>query len=295
MEELIKNFCDRKYLKRKHPSLEIGQCEKTNREFIYIDDLMIIVRFLGYVKFEYNRPKSRNHIFMRGQTEDFGTMIPSIFRGKDITAGRIQSRLAAYQKVKQRLGEINSAERFKGEIGGASLQHYGLKTPWLDLVDNIFIALWFARNEMIWIENNSCKIEKSEKEFGWIYLLKADYEQIVNDEGIYQGINTQWCDLRYHHRDLSLRPHFQHGIFITKSNYSESNFDLNNEIVATIKFPIRLKNDIKDVKPKQMFPEKSYDNTYKYLTKPKINHMICDVEKEWELDKEELGRIFTVN
>jgi hypothetical protein len=161
-------------------------------------------------------------------------------------------------------------------------------------VDNIFIGLWFARNQMKWLDEENCKIEKSKSEYGWIYLLKADYETNVNDEGICIGENTQWCDLRYHHQDLSLRPHFQHGIFISRTGYSNENYNLNDEIVATIKFPRKLKNDIEDVLPNHVFPEKKYDNTYKYLTEPQINKIIKNVEKEYDLDERELGRMFTI-
>jgi len=295
MEELIQNFVDKKYLKKKHPSLKIDTNMETKREFIFIDDLMLIVRFLGYMKFEYNRPKNRNHIFIRGQVNDHNGMIPSIFRGSDLNFNRIERRLSAYEKVKKDIYRITKAARFMGEVGGASMQHYGLKTPWLDLVDNIFIGLWFARNQMKWLDEEKYQIEKSKNEFGWIYLLKAEYEKKVNDEGICIGEKTQWCDLRYHHRDLSLRPHFQHGIFISRTDYSKENYDMDEDVVATIKFPIKLKNDIQDVLPKYIFPEKRYDNTYKYLTKPKINEMIELTEKEFDLDERELGRMFTIN
>ncbi len=294
MKNLIQEFVNKKNLKRKHPSLRIGINPETKREYIFIDDLMLIVRFLGFIKFEYNRQNKRNHIFIRGQVNDYEGMMPSIFRGGNLNTDRIGKRLKAFEKIKKEIYKLKPAARFRGETGGASLQHYGLKTPWLDLVDNIFIGLWFARNEMKWIDEENYEIEKSQKEFGWIYLLKADYEKKVNNEGICIGDNTQWCDLRYHHRDLSLRPHFQHGIFIAKTEYSKSQYDLNNEIVATIKFPIQLKNDIEDVSSNHMFPEKYYDNTYKYLTEPKINNKIEEVEKEFGLDIRELGRMFTI-
>ncbi len=221
-------------------------------------------------------------------------MVPSIFRGENLNSERKEKRLNAFKKVKEEIYKLKPAARFKGEIGGASFQHYGLKTPWLDLVDNIFIGLWFARNQMKWIAEENYKIEKSKNEFGWIYLLKADYDTKVNNEGICMGNKTQWCDLRYHHRDLSLRPHFQHGIFIAKSKYSKENYDLKDEIIATIKFPINLKNDMLDVSPNHIFPEKQYDNTYKYLTEPKINMKIMEVEKEFGLEERELGRMFTI-
>lgn len=294
MESLIQKFVNKKYLKKKHPSLEIGMNPETNREYVYIDDLMLIVRFLGYIKFEYNRPNGRDHIFIRGQVNDYKNMIPSIFRGENLTSERRKKRLNAFTRIKEEIYKLKPAARFKGEIGGASLQHYGLKTPWLDLVDNIFIGLWFARNQMEWIEKEKYEIERSKNEFGWIYFLKAGYDVKVNDEGLCIGDKTQWCDLRYHHRDLSLRPHFQHGIFIAKSNYSYENYDLNEEVVATIKFPINLKNDIQDVSPNHIFPEKRYDNTYKYLTEPIVNERIAEVEKEFGLVDRELGRMFTL-
>lgn len=294
MESLIQQFVDKRFLKTKHPSLKLATNPNTNREYVYIDDLMLIVRFLGYIKFEYNRPNNRNHIFMRGQVCDYEKMIPSLFRGKNLSPGEKEKRLRAFEKVKEEIHKLKKAARFKGELGGASLQHYGLKTPWLDLVDNIFIGIWFARNQMKCMEEDVYEIEKSQNEFGWIYLLKADYETKINSEGICIGNETQWCDLRYHHRDLSLRPHFQHGIFIAKSTYSEENYDLQNSIVATIKFPIHLKNDIQDVSPNHIFPEKQYDNTYKYLTEPEINMKILEIENEFGLDKRDLGRMFTI-
>ncbi len=273
--------------------MRIGVNPETNREYVFIDDLMLIVRFLGFIKFKYNRPKSRNHIFIRGQVNDCKNMIPSLFRGENLTEGKIKARSDAFKEVKEKI--CKSPARFKGEIGGASLQHYGLKTPWLDLFDNIFIGLWFARNEMSRVKDEIYEIKESEEDFGWIYLVKATYGKNVNEEGICIGEKTKWCDLRYHHRDLSLRPHFQHGIFISKLNYSKDNLDLNNEIVATIKFPIKnLKNDIEDVSANHIFPGKYYDNTYKYLTGPKVNEQIEEIERKLGLQDRELGRIFTI-
>lgn len=293
MKNLIQKFCDRRYLKVKHPTLKIDVDPISKREFVFIDDLHLIVRFWGYLK--YQNRVSENHIFIRGQVKDYGNMIPSLFRGDKLTKERIQRRLKAYQRIKEGICKIYKAARFQGEIGGATLQHYGLKTPWLDLVDNIFIGLWFARNEMKWIEGEKTyEIKNRQEEYGWIFLLKTNFGKKMNNEGVWQGGGIQWCDLRYMDTDLSLRPHFQHGIFISKSNYSEDNFDLNDEIIATIKFPIKLKNDIEDVKPKHIFPSTFYDNTYKYLIKPKVNKMIKRVEEESGLNDREIGRIFTV-
>lgn len=269
-------------------------------ENIYIDDLLLIIRFWGYVKNEYAKSEDKNHIFIRGQVDDFHEdMLPTLFRKTD-SLEILRKRLEAYEKVTKEIKKIHrirKAARFIGEIGSAILQHYGLNTPWLDLIDNIFVGIWFARNEMDSkkIEQGVCEYKKvADDKCGWIYLLKANYGGKTNNEGVHSGKLTKWCDLRSYHQSLSLRPHAQHGIVIAKSNYSDDKFHLNDEIVATIKFPVKLKNNIEDVKTKHMFPSEWYDNTYKYLLDPKINKTIEETEKEFDFHNKELGRIFTV-
>ncbi len=96
---------------------------------------------------------------------------------------------------------------------------------------------------------------------------------------------------------LSLRAHTQHGIFASRNRWSETNYDLNEFVVATVKFPITsafisLIDDFNIFSMGYMFPSPYYDNTYQTLRKSKVTELICNVERNNSLKKGELGKIY---
>ena len=298
MNNIVYEFCDRKYLKEKH-KIKVGS--NSNRDYVFLEDPMILARFAGHLKYNLGQPLNGYQVFMRGQSKDYPRMQPSISRNIGGPENNIQVHYKAYEELVSEIRKAKDLKRFRGKIGGAILQHYGIRTPWLDLVDNLFIALWFACHERSKSEPFQY-IAKSIGEFGWIYFLRLedpmDKESIIDNQGIVIGTNSMWCDLRISQTSLSLRAHTQHGIFASRSNIANYSFDLGDFVVATVKFPVtsEFKSILKEFIPfstSYLFPSPYYDNTYKILRKGKIHDLIIEVERRNGLNEGELGRINT--
>ncbi len=232
---------------------------------------------------------------MRGQPNDFSGMIPSLFRNIRDKA-EFSKLYIAYKELGQQIKQISKAKRFEGEVGSAILQHYGVKTPWLDLVDNIFVALWFACWERFEYKDGFRFRQRNPSEFGWVYFLKFDYGE-PDREDVIVGNDTRYCDLRSSTESLVLRAHTQHGVFGTLNDLEYSNYDLDKYIVASVKFPVENFINLLDrhgvITPRYMFPSDYYDNTYKVLHQLKISALIRRVEMEHGLESGDLGTIET--
>ena len=233
MDKLVEKFCDKKFLKKKHV-LKIEGNE--NREYVYLEDPIVLARLAGEIKHGLGRPSLGSQVFMRGQTEDFSGMIPSLFRMIS-NEGEFLKRYSAYKELGQKIKNISKAKRFEGEIGNAILQHYGIDTPWLDLVDNIFIALWFACWNRVKYKDGYKYQMRHSGEYGWIYFLQFEYGKVTPSD-VFVGKKTKYCDLRTGTNSLVLRAHTQHGIFGALTEPKFSNCNMNQYIIATVKFPL---------------------------------------------------------
>lgn len=80
--------------------------------------------------------------------------------------------------------------RFQRPSLSALLQHYGVKTTWLDVVDDLRIASWFAMHKI-----SGGRAEPRTQGSGWIYLLSSK-----SDTGCLEVL-----DLRMAHHGLILR------------------------------------------------------------------------------------------
>lgn len=99
------------------------------------------------------------------------------------------------------------------------LQHYGLKTRWLDVVDNIWIALWFACHTQITRGRYAHHERRSVGQEGtgakaYIYVFETGETESTAIPGYRVGEKTRLVDLRYSVPSVYLRPHAQHGVLI---------------------------------------------------------------------------------
>jgi len=273
-------------LEKGRKGLEIPyiQDAKTKRSYLYLDTPHILALFAGYLK-KNLLETAKSHVFFRGQTNDYGTMIPRLFRG-NITLNQLEKRILAYKKLINELPKTYEASRFQKESVGAILQHYGIKTPWLDLVDNLYTAIWFATKEPKRASGKPIEYINSKKEFGWLYFIRTK----INNKS-----ELKWYDLREEQSSLSLRLHVQHGISATRENvnWNLSNRCLNDFVVALVKFPNNKDWSLEGslFSTKFIFPSKKIDNTYKYLKKKKFTNLINSIINEYQLEEGELGKI----
>jgi len=282
IHEIVTKFCRERGLNKNRLPIE----NNGNREYVFVKDPMLFAGLAGEIKHQFNISNNRQ-VFLRGQPTDYPGMIPSLFR--NLVEGNLMQRRQAYEELVANVYKDIPRFRFKGEIGGAILQHYGVNTPWLDLVDNIFIALWFA----CWKRNgdeSSFTYSLQRDGFGWVYFLEFPYGIPDIQNGIISDDVARWCDLRAARTSLVLRAHVQHGIFGARNDYPS--YDLNQFVVAAIKFPIKeFANLTKSIKPNFMFPSDRYDKTYKLLHNKEVNKLISAIEDKFELTPKTLGRV----
>ncbi|WP_082178271.1 FRG domain-containing protein [Arthrobacter sp. ZBG10] len=125
------------------------------------------------------------------------------------------------------------AEQLKSSAGGGHaivsgtyratveplLQHYGLKTRWLDVVDNIWVALWFACHAQITVGRYAHHSRRSVGQEGtaakaYVYVFETGETDSTSIPGYQVGEKTRLVDLRYSVPSIYLRPHAQHGVLI---------------------------------------------------------------------------------
>lgn len=113
----------------------------------------------------------------------------------------------------------------------ALLQHYGLKTTWLDAVDHIQTACWFACNDKEKKEYiPELKTNNIESDVGFIYLL-----------GVPDEANTwaKYIDLRQKPSEW-LRPHVQQAYAIRLNDALSFGTSLNHLCILTFLIPKQL-------------------------------------------------------
>lgn len=173
-----------------------------DEDFIRIETPQILAAFIGYLKKQH---KTIGKIYLRGEKEKHEAITPALYRGINITDEIIKNRTLAYTELLASVPTLFTSYRFKQEDINPLLQHYGIKTNWIDLVDNLYIAIWFATFE------NSCQN-------GYIKVICTNNGSTL----------LKVSDLREKHSSLSLRPHCQHGISVTKETtiWNTQNADL---------------------------------------------------------------------
>ena len=268
--ELIQKFIkNRRYLTRGGVKLEY--IEGDNSPYIFIDNPVVIAGFAGFIK----NHVINGEVYFRGEPGNYQHIVPSLFRegGSPLTSNElIQKRYRAYAELKFTVYNHfkNKVSRFKKEEIDNLFQHYGIRSPVIDMVDNIYIAIWFAM-----YGNRSA--------YGYIRLMQAASPDLTIS------------DLRKTHSSLSLRLHTQHGLIAKKkvSGWNKSNIYYDGYEVARIKFPVSkgLENGVL-FSAKNIYPSTRLDNTFKILKNETwLLTKIESLEKKYQLNQGDLGRI----
>lgn len=235
-----------------------------------------LTRAAGYMK--HVRGQRGERVFFRGQTMNWPSCTPSLFRarGRSSEPSKRRALLDAY------IAEVREAKAF---IRGTSypydfaheavLQHYGIATCWLDLVDNIWVALWFAVQACV--ADRDCThhwhFTPSQEPFAYILLVSPGEHLTPVDEkpGLYETERCALIDLRVAVPSLYVRPHAQHGLLIRRKAYTAKDTSLDGQIVGTIKVATELARRwlgsgyLHD--PHVVFPPPHYDAGYARLLK----------------------------
>lgn len=241
--------------------------DRNGSKVIYVNSVYNLLRVAGVLKYT---SRHRTSVFFRGQHDHYGSMHPKLLRGIASSGDRnavIRERLGLFRMCHEKAVSFRkSPRRFRGAIGSALFQHYDIPTPWLDLTDNMYVALYFA------CTSASDRMIHDGAELGMIYCFKVRTDTEIRNRMQLPGEDWShcWCDLRRITNPLSLTPHSQHGAFLSRPEAAllSGDIDFMDMVAAIIAFPISTFSSMIDVQQfgKLLFPRK-YDHTFGWLNR----------------------------
>jgi hypothetical protein len=208
-------------------SLQIAGGEWLPAEGFYrVKDPHTFAQAAGYLKFIL---RDCGPILFRGHAKSHSNMFASLHRGLTETSG-FKNRERAFANYLRDAQEKDAFIPNTPEYTHAAiLQHYGIRTHWLDVVDNVWVALWFACHEARIIERQASFLhffrrrrpypDNGTLEYAYVVLIQArDVISIRDSPGLWHGKEAELIDLRIAAPSLYIRPHAQHGLLIRKRN-----------------------------------------------------------------------------
>ncbi len=153
-------------IKRHCWGARISNSSKGNMPRFLITDYRALGVITGIVRYHVHRGKIQEQIFYRGQREEW-TLKSSLYRGCET-----KERMVLAEEWRTNVLKIVKEQRFDFEGTDdereAMAQHYGLATSFIDVVDHIQTALWFAYDKM-----------SDENSVGYIYILSVPKDKAV--------------------------------------------------------------------------------------------------------------------
>lgn len=259
-------------------------------EVLHVDEPHALIMAAGYLKFTLAKGRSEG-IYFRGQRKIYEGLTPTLYR--EVSSLKVQhTRHGALNEMVK--GFANTAKIFNA-FGSyaheALLQHYGINTTWVDLVDNVWVALWFSCHQAMSAGKNGefvhfeRRLPTGGSEYAYLLLVAVDITQRSREKpGYFHGNQTELVDLRMAAPSVFLRPHAQHGLLFRKKADSCTGRDLDysSQIRGIIRVDLAKALDWlgsgKMVNTHSLFPPPFYDNGYQIL-------LNCGVEGEKSVGK----------
>lgn len=245
----------------------------------HVWDPHALIQAAGYLKHVYANDKSEA-IFFRGQTRLYKGLAPSLFRNSTnpATQGKRVNSLNKY--IKNIAAKNKIFHKFDEIVHEPLLQHYGLRTTWIDLVDNIWVALWFACHNAIFtgkyghylhFEKRGVHNNNSPIKYAYLLLVASEITHMSKYiPGLFPGNETQLVDLRMAVPSIFLRPHAQHGVLFRQKGGSVARpLDYGTFVRGVIR--VNLDNALKWLgtgpllSAHLLFPPPVYDIGYEFL------------------------------
>ena len=247
-------------------------------------------QLIGYAKF---LNKNYGNVYYRGECRLHDSLKPSLYRkGKNVetATARLTALLKKIYSDSYMSNELkinrNKIDVEKNKIE-AMLQHYGIPTRFIDVVDNHWIALWMGLNYIEHIKQVhtyyhyverivsvlDLTSDSKEKDFyQYILLITIPFSSKKLSSGIEESSNFMQIDLRQALPSLFQRPHAQHGLVIRKKRHEEDMpigmdaYDLASSVIGVVKIRIdRAKEWLGRgtlLTQNNLFPSPAYDYGY---------------------------------
>ena len=211
-----------------YPHLARTETDHYGRTCMCVDDPGALASFVAFCSGKKRR------VFLRGSTINHQHSVPSLFRdvyGKQCDDDELDKRWSAYKDALNKLKALDGTRWDRCNLG-AVFQHYGMRSPWLDVVRNLHTAIWFAIHDFE--SRGILRVAvQSEQDSGWI---SAYVREPPNQSGklIAQDIVGEQSSRHF-------RPHAQQGLSLAMQDDHAScpskAQDFIHYRIAQIRFP----------------------------------------------------------
>lgn len=265
---------------------------------LFVENLPVLMQVIGYAK--YISDDKNIKVYYRGQGNIHGSLKPTLFRGAsngDTSRRGKQKRLIDFFRE----NSVGDGSRITGKsFSGiewntfeALIQHYGISTTWIDVVDNIWIAIWFATHQVNVSSKDPRYVQyslrkKGNKKYGYILLIcNVDIQNHLTEHKFHDVNDIEFkyssvIDLRNKVPSYFIRPHAQHGLSLRPKDFS-GNRDYKDHIFGVVAFNIESALSWLGVseltKVGYMFPPPPFDDGYLELLKVYENIMASEQNK----------------
>ncbi len=198
-----------------------------------------LIRAVGFYKY-----RSPGVVLFRGQRACTNNLSPGLYRSPPVGVDfdRLMDEFLDHYRAAVGV-DPKDTQRVTTE---ALLQHYGLRTRWLDFVDSVPHALFFATHDFVEspLKSGMKTYIPSIDEWSYVYLIEVSgLEPLVSGETGEKAPGIWWaasrarvCDLRQAKPSHALRPHAQHGMLVRPPPGSQS---LCDHVVARLAVRVR--------------------------------------------------------
>ena len=265
----------------------------SKRMVFHVRNFPLFIQAIGSVKYNCVRDeegKELTRIYYRGQNSLMSNdtpFQPSLYRktsGHWPVKERADNTIGLQISVMQDFSE-NMRNLDKRVVEGV-IQHYGMSSRWIDAVDNIWTALWFACHKA-WVGNkNKAHVhyerrnpysEQAKCPYCYILLLGVDTANMSNQgvPGFWGNEKFELLDLRYALPSFYIRPHVQHGILMRSLERKGSPmYDMSRLVKSIIRIDLQdalewLGNGT-GVAVSNIFPSPAFDTGYDELLRTEI-------------------------
>lgn len=275
------------------PAYQNGaQCELdmlSGIEVMHVYTIPALIQYINYIKYSKSQCNTESEkeikVFFRGQTSLFHNwregpyqLCPLAFRVN--AGGKSQHTSPCFMRkklhtLKEKIVSLRKATKDKSdnqtdEVLEGLLQQYGIATTWLDAVDNIWIALWFA----CYKSDQTIEIGgvKSGNKRSYIHMIRRSLTSEMYLERyayiLILGGDMEYIDLRCKLPSFFTRPHAQHGVLVRTKNF-KSNPNMKSLILGVVRINLSdalawLGNGAL-LEPENIIPPPNYDNGFRYL------------------------------
>jgi len=249
-----------------------------------ISGIHAMVQLYGYAKYKL---QSIGNVFIRGQCTLHKSCLPIYYRDKSkLSFPRIGTKFGNMIKALKSFKPLDTVPDYSIE---PLLQHYGAQTRWVDLVDNIWIALWFGAYKCRGVrQSNFMSYQRREvtdssgaSEYMYLLFTLSDATtEVKGSPGLFKGKSTLLIDLRKSCPSVFQRPHMQHAILIrNREETSMQSVDMMSNVVAIAKIRVSLAHlwigDSQTLRAETLFPQAYEDTGLRNLIECKIDTQKC--------------------